>query len=172
MYTYITARSRAVFSRAGLLRRAVTCRSLCALPRTIPRRLRLPPQRRTVIPIATPPRTHGRHAARPQLQSPHGRRRTAAAMRPETRGACAATAQILAALKSWQEPSSRYTASPRRRWSPACSVRGPAATSEDAPRFTPQCARISARCPDPSGSTVRRHSCPRRSFSTKGSSSC
>ena len=51
-------------------------------------------------------RTHGRRAARPHLQSPHGRRRTAAAMRPvasETRGTRAATAQILAVLKSWQK---------------------------------------------------------------------
>ena len=72
---------------------------------------------------------------------------------PETRGICAATAQILAVLKSWQKPSSTYTASPTRRWSPACSIRGPAARSEDAPRVTPQHARISVCCSDPSGSS-------------------
>ena len=129
------------FSRVGLLRRAVPCRGLCGLPRSAPRRLRLPKQHARCV--------HPRDAAT-------NRRRTAAAMRPvasETRGTRAATAQILAVLKSWQKPSSTYTASPTRRWSPACSIRGPAARSEDAPRVTPQHARISVRCSDPSGSS-------------------
>ena len=115
-----------------------------------------PSSTHAVFTLATPPRTHGRRAARPRLQSPHGRQRTAAAMRPvasETRGTRAATAQILAVLKSWQKPSSTYTASPTRRWSPACNIRGPAARSEDAPRVTPQHARISVCCSDPSGSS-------------------
>ena len=57
-----------------------------ALPRTLlSARLRLPKQHHAVFTLAAPPRTHGRRAARPQLQSPHGRRRTAAAMRPVAR---------------------------------------------------------------------------------------
>ena len=73
------------FSRVGRLRRAVPCRGLCCLPRSAPRLLRLPKQHHAVFTLAAPPRTHGRRAARPQLQSPHGRRRTAAAMRPVAR---------------------------------------------------------------------------------------
>ena len=73
------------FSRVGRLRRAVPCRGLCCLPRSAPRRLRLPTQHHAVFTLAAPPRTHGRRAARPQLQSPHGRWRTAAAMRPVAR---------------------------------------------------------------------------------------
>ena len=61
------------------------CHGLCGLPRSAPRRLRLPKQHHAVFTLATPPRTHGRRAARPHLQSPHGRRRTAAAMRPVAR---------------------------------------------------------------------------------------
>ena len=90
IYIYIslytpTARSRIFFSRVGRLRRAVPCRGLCCLPRSAPRLLRLPKQHHAVFTLAAPPRTHGRRAARPQLQSPHGRRRTAAAMHPVAR---------------------------------------------------------------------------------------
>ena len=143
------------FSRVGLLRRAVPCRGLCGLPRSAPRRLRLPKQHHAVFTLAAPPRTHGRRAARSHLQSPHGRRRTAAAMRPVARDPrhVRRNRPNLGVEVVAETLHSTYTASPTRRWSPACSIRGPATRSEDAPRVTPQHARMSVRCSDPSGSS-------------------
>ena len=148
-YIYTDRALADCFSRVGLLRRAATC--ACALRRGG----RGYPSSTT---LCSPSRCRHEHTggARPgrisNLLMAAGGPQRQCVQSPETRGMCAATAQILA-LKSRQKPSSTYTASPTRRWSPACSIRGPAARSEDAPRVTPQHARISVRCSDPSGSS-------------------
>ena len=85
----------------GLLCRAGICRRLCALPRSAPRRLRLP--------LCSPSRRHHEHTGgtRPGrisnlLVAGAGPQRQCV-QSPETRGMCTATAQILAVLKSWQK---------------------------------------------------------------------
>ena len=153
VYIYIslytpTARSRIVFRAwdASVARCPaadfVVCRALrrggCGYPRSTT--------------LRSPSRRHQEHTGgeRPDRNSnllmAAGGPQRQCVQSPETRGICAATAQILAVLKSWQKPSSTYTASPTRRRSPACSIRGPAARSEDAPQH----ARICVRCSDPS----------------------
>ena len=133
----------------GALPRTLLSAALCAAAAAVTQ----------AAPLCSPSRRHHEHTGgeRPDRNSnllmAAGGPQRQCVQSPETRGICAATAQILAVLKSWQKPSSTYTASPTRRWSPACSIRGPAARSEDAPRVTPQHARISVCCSDPSGSS-------------------